>query len=71
MQTQGKSRFKDWVVAARKKKVDKGNESQKYTNIKMPCIQGLIQNLIGALETYIYIEDNVAILPFVSELSGT
>ena len=24
-----------------------------------------------ALETYIYIKDNVAILPFVSELSGT
>ena len=38
MQTQGKIRFK--VVAV--EKMDKGKfQSQKYTNIKMPCIQGL------------------------------
>ena len=40
MQTQRKIRFKDWVVAV--EKMDKGKfQSQKYTNIKMPCIQGL------------------------------
>lgn len=40
MQTQGKIRFKDWVVAV--EKMDKGKfQSQKYTNTKMPCIQGL------------------------------
>ena len=40
MQTQGKIGFKDWVVAV--KKMDKGKfQSQKYMNVKMPCIQDL------------------------------